>query len=375
MARDYYEILGISRGASSDEIKKAYRKLALQYHPDRNQGDKEKEEKFKEISQAYEVLSNEEKRELYDRYGEAGLNAGSGGFGGGFADFDLGDIFSSFFGGGRSSRHAGPSELYETDLEVLLTLDFNESIFGCKKTIEFSKKSPCKACDGSGAKDGAKSTCPHCGGSGQIGIRQGFMSLVQTCPHCQGSGSVIKEKCPECSGDGYHEERTSVELNVPEGVDNGVRVRLSGKGHEGKYGTGDLFVRIKVRADEHFVRQGDDVYIEIPVFFTQAMLGESIEIPTLRGKTTLKLPVGAKDRAQFAFEKEGVKNPRSGRVGKLVAQISIISPSSLNDEQRELLEKLQASFGIQSGQMNSGEEGFFEGVFEKIKGWFSSDKD
>ena len=203
-----------------------------------------------------------------------------------------------------------------------------------------------------------------------MGVRQGFMSIVQTCPHCYGTGEMIKEKCPECGGKAYKEEKVSISVQIPEGVDNGNRVRIASKGHEGKYGKGDLYVRIKVREDEHFVRHGNDVYIEVPVFFTQAMLGESVEIPTLRGTTTLKLPIGAKDKAQFAFEGEGVKNIRSGQIGRLIAQISVATPSSLNDEQRELLSKLQKSFGIKSGEIKS-EEGFFESAFEKIKGWFS----
>ena len=371
---DYYELLGVAKTASSDEIKKAYRKLALKYHPDRNSGDKESEEKFKEISQAYEVLSNNEKRVIYDKYGEEGLNnAGMGGFSG-FENFDFSDIFESFFGGGRSSgaRKKAKDDLYELDLEILLKIDFNEAIFGCKKEIEFFKKYPCKACEATGAKDGVKSTCPHCGGNGQVGIRQGFMSIVQTCPHCYGSGQMIKEKCPECDGLGYEEEKVKIEINIPEGIDNGNRVRVAGKGHDGKYGKGDLYVRLKVGEDEHFVRHGDDVYIEIPVFFTQAMLGESIEIPTLREKTTLKLPIGAKDKAQFRFDGQGVKNVRSGQKGDLIAQISVITPKSLSDEQRELLEKLQESFGIKAGEIKS-EEGFFEGAFDKIKSWFSGD--
>lgn len=371
---DYYELLGVSQTASSDEIKKAYRKLALKYHPDRNEGDKESEEKFKEISQAYEVLSNNEKRAIYDKYGEEGLNSsGMGGFSG-FENFDFSDIFSSFFGGGRSSgaRKKAKDDIYELDLEILLKIDFNEAVFGCSKELEFFKKYPCKDCGATGAKDGEKSVCPHCGGNGQVGIRQGFMSIVQTCPHCYGSGEMIKEKCPKCDGLGYEEEKTKIEINIPEGIDNGNRVRVANKGHEGKYGKGDLYVRLKVREDEHFVRHGDDVYIEIPVFFTQAMLGESIEIPTLREKTTLKLPIGAKDKAQFRFEAQGVKNVKSGQKGDLIAQISIITPKSLSDEQRELLEKLQESFGIKAGEIKS-EEGFFEGVFDKIKSWFSGD--
>ncbi len=363
---DYYEILGVQKGASGEEIKKAYRKLALKYHPDRNQGDKEAEEKFKQINEAYQVLSDDEKRGIYDRYGKEGLN----GMGGGFdADFDLGDIFGSFFGGGFGggrTRRKVNEDNYELDMEIALTIDFREAVFGCEKEIKFEYKIPCEKCHGSGAKDGKKTTCSHCGGRGQVSYRQGFMSFVQTCPHCGGSGEEIKEKCAECGGLGYKEESASIKVAIPEGIEHGMRVRVAGKGNKGKKEQGDLYVRVMVRDDELFVRNGDDVYIEIPVFFTQAMLGETIKIPTLRGTAELKLPVGAKDKAQFVFEREGVKNVRGGGIGRLVAQIKINTPSSLSDEQRELLTKLQESFGIKSGEV-SGEE---EGILDKIKSWF-----
>lgn len=368
MEIDYYEILEISRTASGDDIKKAYRKLALKYHPDRNQGDKEAEEKFKQISEAYEVLSNDEKRSLYDRYGKAGLENSSFG---GFSDIDISEIFNSFFGGGASHKgrtNRGMQELYEINLEVILNLEFKEAVFGCEKELSYSYKTPCDACKGSGAKDGQKSSCPHCGGAGQLRMQQGFMSIVQTCPHCYGSGEMIKEKCPDCDGKGYNEESTTIKIAIPEGIDNGNRVRVSGKGNVGKYATGDLYVRARVKEDENFVRHGDDLYVEIPVFFTQAMLGESVKIQNLKGdELELKLPVGAKDKKQIFFENEGVKNARSGKKGRLIVQIKINTPSSINDEQRELLMKLQNSFGIKSGQANNSDDG----ILDKIKGWFS----
>ncbi|HDZ5339151.1 TPA: molecular chaperone DnaJ [Campylobacter fetus] len=361
MEFDYYEILEVSRDADGETIKKAYRKLALKYHPDRNQGDKEAEEKFKRINEAYEILSDENKRSIYDRYGKDGLS------GSGFDDgFDLGDIFSSFFGGDfgetRSSRN---SYKYPLDIEVNITLNFNEAVFGCEKEIKYNYKVPCETCSATGAKDGKKSTCSHCGGRGKISHRQGFMNFVQTCPYCGGTGEIIKDKCLHCSGNGYNETSDNIKINIPEGVDNGNRIRIQGKGNKSSNGGGDLYVRINVRDDEHFVRNGDDVYIEIPVFFTQAMLGETIKIPTLRGESELKLPVGAKDKQQFVLENEGIQNTHTKLKGRLIAQIAINTPKKITDEQKELLEKLQNSFGIRSGE-SSGDEG----IFDKIKSWF-----
>ncbi|AII15013.1 DnaK system heat shock co-chaperone [Campylobacter iguaniorum] len=364
MEFDYYEILEISRDADGDTIKKAYRKLALKYHPDRNQGDKEAEEKFKKINEAYEVLSNEEKRGIYDRYGKDGLNS-SGGFGGFEADFDLGDIFSSFFGGGFNGTKSKRSDKYNLDLEVGIRLEFYEAVFGCEKEIKYKYKTPCKTCNATGAKDGKKATCSHCGGRGKISQRQGFMSFVQACPYCSGTGEQIKEKCKDCYGNGYNEIEANITINIPEGVDDDMRIRVAGKGNVGTKDAGDLYVRISVKEDENFVRHGDDVYIEIPVFFTQAMLGESIKIPTLRGDTELKLGIGAKDKEQFVFENEGIKNTRTKKNGRLIAQISINTPKKLTDEQKELLEKLQNSFGIKSGESSDG-----DGIFDKIKSWF-----
>jgi len=369
---DYYEILEISRNANGDEIKKAFRKLALKYHPDRNAGDKEAELKFKQINEAYQVLSDEQKRAIYDRYGKDGLD-GRFGSGGGFsADFDLSDIFDSFFGGGFSGRSQKKrySEKYSADLEIPINLEFNEAVFGCEKEIKFDQKVPCKTCNATGSKDGKNKTCHHCGGSGRITRGNGFMNIVQECPYCQGSGEVISEPCPDCNAKAYKIEKQTVKITIPEGVDNGMRMRVAGKGNIGTNGIqGDLYVSINVKEDKHFIRHNDDVYIEIPVFFTQAVLGESIKIPTLRGEAELKLPVGAKDKQQFIFENEGIKGVNSRKKGRLVAQISIQTPDKLNDEQKELLNKLQASFSIESGKSNTDES-----VFDKIKGWFKGEE-
>lgn len=365
MQEDYYEILGVSKTASSDEIKRAFRKLALQYHPDRNQGDKEAEERFKKINEAYQILSNEEKRNIYDRYGKDGLN--SGGFGG-FEDFNISDIFSSFFGDEFSSARKRQSyDNYELDTEIPLVLTFKEAVFGTKKTINYKIKIPCEMCNATGAKDGKKSTCPHCSGTGKISQRQGFMTFIQTCPYCLGSGQSVSEKCPKCLGKGYEEESTQTTIAIPAGVDNGTKIRISSKGNLSSNGqSGHLYVRISVKDDKFFIRHNDDVYIEVPVFFTQAALGAAIEIPTLNGQTELKLPVGSHDKQQFIFENEGVANVRSGKKGRLVAQISIKYPKKLNALQQELLEKLEQTFDVKSKTANLDDDS----IFEKIKQWF-----
>lgn len=367
MEIDYYEVLEISRDADGDTIKKAYRKLALKYHPDRNAGDKDAEDKFKLVNEAYQVLSDESKRQIYDRYGRDGLKNG-GGFGGFGAEFDfddINDIFSSFFSGG--ARRKRSNEKYPLDFEISLTIEFNEAVFGCEKEVEYKIKKPCKTCNGTGSKDGKSTSCPHCGGKGRIAQTRGFMSFVQECHHCGGTGQVIKDKCPDCKGRAYEEEKQSLKITIPEGIDSGMRMRVGGKGNRGvSGGVGDLYVSINVKQDEYFIRHNDDIYVEIPVFFTQAMLGESIKIPTLRGTKELELPVGAKDKQQFVFEKEGVKNVNSERIGNFVVQISIQTPKKLTDEQSEMLKKLQESFGIKSGESTQNHES----VLDKIKGWF-----
>lgn len=371
MEINYYEILEIEQSANKDTIKKAYRKLALKYHPDRNQGDKEAENKFKLINEAYEVLSNDEKRAIYDRYGKAGLGGSFSGFDGGFSDFeDLSDIFSSFFGGGftRSNKKRANNEKFNSQLNINLHLNFKEAVFGCKKTIDFAYKSFCKKCDGSGAKDGKTQTCPKCKGKGQVGIQQGFITFAQTCPDCKGSGEKVSERCPDCKGLGYEEIKDKVEINIPEGVDTGITLKVANKGNIIKNGTrGDLFVKIIAKEDDTFIRDREDIYIEFPVFFTQAILGESIKVPTIRGEAILKLPIGAKDKQRFILQNEGVKNIHSNEFGSQIVQIAITFPKTLNDEQRKLLEQLGESFGIKDG-MHHEQKGFFE----KITSWFKN---
>ena len=362
---DYYEILEITRDADSDEIKKAYRKMALKFHPDRNQGDKEAEEKFKQINEAYQVLSDDEKRRMYDRYGKEGVNnmGGFGGFSGGFDDINLGDIFESFFGGGGFSGTSRKKSVdpYPLDTETMVTLSFKEAVFGVSKELKYKIKKPCETCDGTGSKDKKKEKCSHCGGSGKFARRQGFMSYIQTCSHCGGTGEIVKNKCHDCHGAGFSEESIEVKFDIPKGVDTGLKIRLADKGNISKTGEkGDLYVNIRVKEDKHFVREGDDLYIEVPVFFTQAILGETIEVPTTSGKTELKLKVGTKDKERFVIENEGVENIRTKQKGRLIVQISVQTPKKLNEGQTKLLKELQESFEKDNG----------ESFLDKIKSWF-----
>lgn len=376
MDLEYYEILEISKDADSGAIKKAYRKQALKYHPDRNEGDKEAEEKFKLVNEAYQVLSDPEKKATYDRYGKQGLDRQ------GFSHFsdmnyedimgDLGSIFESVFGSGFSGFGGGGTtrrrqRKYPLDLEANVDVAFNEAVFGCKKEVKFSYKKPCDDCSGTGSSDGKKSACPECQGKGQVFFRQGFITYSQTCPNCNGTGSKIDNPCKSCNTKGFSEVEDSIKIDIPEGVDNGNRIRVTGRGNIENGEKGDLYIQVSVGEDEHFVRHNDDIYIEVPVFFTQVALGETITIPTLRGETELELPMAAKDKQQFIFKNEGVKNVHSGSLGSLIAQIKIKYPKKLNKEQRELLTKLQESFGIES----TPHESTFEGVFDKIKNWFN----
>ncbi len=371
---DYYEILEVSRDCTGAELKKAYRKLALKYHPDRNPDDKEAEEKFKLINEAYQVLSDDEKRAIYDRYGKEGLQGQ--GMGGGFSGAnmdDIMDIFNSMFGGsggfgggfGRSRRD--PSQKYALDIEMELPLKFNEAVFGCEKKIDITYKTFCRDCDGTGAKDGKLTTCDYCGGQGQVMMRQGFMTFTQECPKCHGVGRTIEQKCPSCHGKGYETREDTVTIKIPAGVDSGNRLRAQGYGNEAKNGQrGDLYLVFYVEEDEHFIRNGNDVYIEVPVFFTQAILGETITIPALQGELELELKQGTKDREQFVFEGEGIADVHSGRKGRLIAQVKMILPKKINEEQKALLEELQASYGLESHPHKST----FESAFDRIKSWF-----
>ena len=368
----YYEILEVEKSADKSTIKKAYRKMAMKYHPDKNPGDTEAEENFKAVNEAYQVLSDDEKRGIYDRYGKQGLEGhgqGGGFSSGGFED--LGSIFEEMFGfGGGGSRRSSRQRKtynYNLDTEISLTLEFNEAVFGCEKDINFKYKTACKSCKGTGAKGGKLSTCSTCGGAGQVHMKQGFMTFAQTCPHCEGTGQAVSEKCEDCSGKGYDEKSESFNVNIPEGINSGQRIRVSGKGNIAPDGTrGDLYIQMNVKEDKHFVRHEDNIYLEVPIFFTQIALGDTIKVPSLRDEIELKIPAGAQDKQQFTFRGEGVKNVSGRGTGDFVVQIKILYPESVNSEQRELLEKLQESFGIDS----KPHEDMFSGIFDTVKGWF-----
>jgi len=369
----YYEILEVSQSADKTTIKKAYRKMAKMYHPDKNQGDEEAEHKFKLCNEAYQCLSDEKQREIYDRYGKEGLQ-GMGGGGRSSSGFDdLGSMFEdmfSGFGGGGSRRRQNPADMekYPLDMNVDMYLSFNEAIFGCEKDIEYTYKNACKPCKGTGAKDGKLSTCSQCKGQGQVYMKQGFMTFSQTCPVCQGSGSAPASSCKDCGGNGYKEERGNVTVKIPKGIDDGNRLRVSGKGNIGKRGSrGDLYVTFSVKPDKHFQREGNDVYIAIPVFFTQAVAGDTLTIPSLTGELELKLDVGTKDKQHFTFRGEGIEDVHGHGKGDLIAQVNITYPKKLSDEQKELLNKLQESFGIEESKPH---ESVLDSAIDKMKSWF-----
>ena len=375
----YYDVLEVSKDCSGAALKKAYRKLAMKYHPDRNPDNKEAEDQFKIVNEAYQILSNEEKRAIYDRYGKAGLEGqgGGAGFSGGGMD-DIMEMFNSMFGGsgggfggfgGFGQARRDRDQKYAMDFEIELPLAFHEAVFGCEKKIDITYKTPCSPCSGSGAKDGKMETCDYCKGQGQVLMRQGPMQFAQTCPQCHGEGKKITQHCESCRGKGYQEEADSITITIPAGVDSGNRLRAQGYGNEAKDGRrGDLYLTFIVEEDENFIRNGKDIYVEVPVFFTQAILGETIAIPALEGEIELELKQSTKDKEQFVFEGKGVVDVHGGHKGRLIAQIRMILPKKINDEQKALLEKLQESYGVESRPHKSA----FDSAFDRVKGWFKS---
>jgi molecular chaperone DnaJ len=371
----YYEILQVSKSADKKEIKKAYRTMAKKYHPDKNPGDEKAEHNFKLCNEAYQVLSDDQQRSVYDRYGKEGLQQGGGrsSRGGGFDD--LGSIFEEMFGGaGGSSRRSGgrsraDADKYALDLGVEMNISFQDAAFGADKDVEYKYKSSCKSCKGTGAKSGKLSQCSQCAGQGQVYMKQGFMTFSQTCPACHGEGSMPSEKCGDCRGQGFTETKDTVTIKVPAGIDSENRLRVGGKGNIGKRGDrGDLYVTFQVQIDKHFIRNGNDVYIEVPVFFTQAVLGESITIPSLRGEMELKLDKGTKDKQHFTFRNEGIDDVHGHGTGDFIAQVNLTYPKSLNADQEELLVKLQDSFNLKEAKPH---QKLFESTFEKVKKWFN----
>ena len=391
--RDYYEVLGVDKNASDADIKKAFRKLARKYHPDVNPGDKDAEAKFKEINEAYDVLSNAEKRQQYDQFGHDAPNFGAGGFGGfggggfgGSADFgDLGDIFNMFFGGGGGAGAQANSPRQGADLRYDLTLSFEDAVFGCKKTITVDRWVTCSTCGGSGAKPGTSAeTCSRCHGTGRVTSMQqtpfGRMQTQTTCPECGGRGKVIKEKCPDCGGTGRKRESKTLEVNVPAGVDNGTRLRMAGEGEAGENGgpSGDLYIYIRVRPHEIFTRDDTDIYMEQKINVAQAALGDEIEVPTLEGRIKFTIPAGVQSGARFRLKGKGVKGMRSYGKGDQYVTVIVETPKNLTDEQRQLFEKLADSLERFDGQSAKGarrteKKKEDKGVFDKMKDLFTDD--
>ena len=359
---DYYEILGISKTATQIEIKKAYRKLAMKYHPDKNPGDTEAEEKFKEINEAYQVLSDEEKRKIYDTYGKEGLEGRGYRPSGNFQD--IFDMFNEMFGGGFGGSESEYSMPYDLDKGMEITLSFEEAVYGVSKEIHNEYYALCEKCNGTGAKE--KKTCPTCNGRGSVVMGNGFIRMSQTCPTCNGRGYIIKEKCDECKGKGYSVKKEKVHIDIPAGVDSGMRMRVANKGNEGPMGRGDLYILFNVKPSKIFKRKGNNLIVEVPVFFTSAILGEKINIPTLKGHKEIEIKAFTKDKTQIVFRNEGIADPNTGIKGDLYAIINVAYPKKLNDEQKELLEKLHQSF---TGEIKE-HKSFLEEAIDKVKGWF-----
>ena len=372
--RDYYEVLGVQKSASADEIKKAYRKSAMKYHPDRNPGDKEAEEKFKELGEAYEVLSDDEKRSRYDQFGFAGVDpnygGGAGGYGGGFGGFggfgDFGDIFGDFFGGGASRRSTQNAPRRGENVGARLELTFEEAAFGVDKEVSVQRIENCSKCSGSGSEDGATETCSQCHGSGKVRSVQNFLGMQMqsesVCPQCSGRGKIIKNPCTTCRGKGKVRRTQKIRVKVPAGVDNGQSVRVRGEGCVGYNGgpTGDLLVEIYIKRHPIFSRDGTDVYCEVPITFTQAALGAEIEVPTLDGKVKFEIPEGTQTGKLFVLPGKGipyVNNSRRRGDHRFVAVVE--TPTKLTKEQRELLRKLDETM---DGKSNPKRKKFFDTI-------------
>ena len=364
--RDYYDVLGVNKGASADQIKSAYRKLAVKFHPDKNKGDKAAEEKFKEASEAYHVLSNSERKQNYDNFGHAAFENGGGGRGG-FGNFDFSgsfsDIFEDFFGegfggGGRRSRR---SNNRGSDLRYDLSITLEEAFSGKKQDIKFSTTEKCDTCSGSGSKPGHNAgACNMCGGHGQVRSSQGFFTVQQTCPQCSGSGEMITHPCGSCGGQGKKQASKRLSVTIPKGVDDGTRIRLSGKGEAGSRGgsNGDLYLFINVNSHELFKRSDENLFFECPISIADAALGTSIEIPTIDGgKAKIKIPAGTQSGKQFRLRAKGMPYMRGGDYGDLYVQVNTEVPVSLNKEQKELLEKFRE---IENEKSNPSIKKFFQ---------------
>lgn len=367
--RDYYEVLGVTRSATEVEIKKAYRRLAMKYHPDRNANDKAAEQAFKECNEAYEVLCDAQKRAAYDQFGHAGVDpnmAGGGGFhAGGFADI-FGDVFGDILGGGR---RGGPQVYRGADMRYTLELSLEDAVRGTEVRIRVPTIVACDTCHGSGAKPGTSpTTCHTCRGMGQVRMQQGFFSIQQTCPHCRGTGKIVTAACPKCSGQGRLRDTHTLDVKVPAGVDEGDQIRLAGKGEAGENGgpPGDLYVLIKLKEHALFKREGDDLYCEIPISIVTAALGGEIEIPTLEGPTRLKIPPETQTDKVFRLKEKGVRNVRNGHMGDLYCRISVEIPIKLSKKQKELLQEFDMLTREGGARHNPREQSWID----KMKGFF-----
>ena len=374
--RDYYEVLGVSKSASADEIKKAYRRLAMKHHPDRNEDDSgASEKKFKEAKEAYEVLKDTEKKATYDQFGHDGLRAGAGGQGGfhsaeGFGDI-FGDVFGDIFGGGR--RGGGGAQVFRgADLGYELTLDLEKAVAGDTVEIDVPTQIGCKTCDGSGAKKGTTpETCSTCGGVGQVRMQQGFFSVQQTCPACKGVGTTISDPCDDCLGRGRIRKTRTLSVKVPAGVDDGDRIRLSGEGEAGRNGgpAGDLYVELRVSKHKIFERDGANLACEVPISISTATLGGEVELPTLDGHVSLKVPAGTQSGKIFRLRGKGVTTVRDSRQGDLFAQVAVETPVNLTTEQQDLLEKFGASLKAGGDKHSPRADGWLDTVkrfFDRI---------
>ncbi|NNM10583.1 MAG: molecular chaperone DnaJ [Pseudomonadales bacterium] len=377
--RDYYDVLGVGSTADAKEIKKAYRRIAMKFHPDRNPDDPQADDKFKEATEAYEVLSDSEKRAAYDQYGHAGVDpqmgGGAGGFGGNFSDI-FGDVFGDIFGGGGGGgggrARSGPQR--GADLRYNLELSLEQAVHGDTLKIKVPSLVACKTCDGSGAKKGsAPTTCGTCSGQGQVRMTQGFFSVQQTCPNCRGTGTVIKDPCGACRGQGRVEETKTLSVKVPPGVDTGDRIRLTGEGEAGPDGgaPGDLYVQVHVREHAIFERDGKNLYCDVPISYADAVLGGELEVPTLDGRVKLKIPPETQTGKMFRLRAKGVTPVRGGSAGDLICRVVIETPVNLNRDQKELVRQLQNSFDDAGDSHAPRKNSWFEGVrsfFDDMKG-------
>ena len=365
---DFYATLDIGKTATDDEIKKAYRKMAMKYHPDRNPDNKEAEAKFKEAKEAYEILSDGDKRAAYDRHGHAAFEQGMGGGAEGFSA-NFGDIFGDIFGGGRRQQ-GGPQVQRGADLRYGMEISLEEAAGGVDKTIRVPSWDDCGVCHGSGAKPGTQpKTCPTCNGQGVVRVQQGFFSVQQTCPRCHGRGKVVADPCNACNGVGKVKRTKTLEVKVPSGIDDGMRIRSTGNGEPGVNGgpAGDLYVEIQVKDHNIFQRDGDDLHCEVPVSFAQAALGGEIDVPTLGGKASIAIPEGTQSAKQFRLRSKGIKGVRSSAPGDLYCHIVVETPVRLTEAQKELLRQLDESMKAAGSKHNPQEQSWMD----KVKGFFA----